>query len=486
MSTQKSIYISHAWGGTSDEILSQLVPRLEAEKIAFILDKRDLGYRQSIRDFMVRLGKADMVIIILSNKYLKSEYCMFELIQIYQNQNLVERIFPIVLDEVKISSSSDRLDFVKYWEGQLMDLQNKVKELNSLTYIEGITDDLNLYSEIRNNIARLTGILRDLNTLNITLHQESDYHDLIEAIKSRINEAPVSEATPTTEIKKEIPSNVEQSSANADPVKQSLRVSVLARNLIIAGLALFGLFMLWGIISKSDSLANNNGMESGKGNDTSAMHPMTNANPPKDSLSVAEIPTTHDPKPNFQQPNINSKKTNVQQEPVITENKNKEVTTPVSQPEEKKESIPSTSNDIKSTSANPDDAPREVVMNNSTTIMKGITIAARSNLTISSDDSNPIPRRITFLLDKPLYNGAQIVIPSGSTITASVVKVRASEYRRKGSMDIVFEQLIVPGSQNVPLSGNEMHLEAKGLTPYEIKVNTTFLLKIPANTTIRY
>lgn len=53
-------------------------------------------------------------------------------------------------------------------------------------------------------------------------------------------------------------------------------------------------------------------------------------------------------------------------------------------------------------------------------------------------------------------------------------------------MDIVFEQLHAPGNQNVSLAGNEMHLEAKGLAPYEIKENTTFLLKIPASTTIRY
>ena len=74
MARQTSIFISHAWGGLSDEILAQLFKRLEAEDIRFVLDKRDLSYRQSIRDFMIQLGEADMVIIILSNKYLKSEY----------------------------------------------------------------------------------------------------------------------------------------------------------------------------------------------------------------------------------------------------------------------------------------------------------------------------------------------------------------------------------------------------------------------------
>ncbi|HEX5113550.1 MAG TPA: toll/interleukin-1 receptor domain-containing protein [Saprospiraceae bacterium] len=493
MNTQKTIYISHAWGGTSDEILSQLVPRLEAENIAFILDKRDLGYRQSIRDFMVRLGKADMVIIILSNKYLKSEYCMFELIQIYHNQNLVERIFPIVLDEVKISSSSDRLDFVKYWEGQLMDLQNKVKELNSLSYIEGITDDLNLYSEIRNNIARLTGILRDLNTLNVTLHQESDYHYLIAAIKNKINEKQSSETIASPEEKPISAISAEQTTAESKKINRGLKTPMLVRNLIIAGLALFGLFMLWGILTKSDSLANNNGNESDHAQvvDTSAKHDALIANQySRDSLTSSNVPSANDTKTHSQPSSTSSKKTTITQGSAIVEKQKNDVTPILTQPEEKKENIALNSGEIKSTPSNvnppPADPPKEVVLNKSTVIAKGTTITGRSNLAITSDDPNPIPRRITFLLDKPLYHGSQIVVPSGSLITASVVKVRTSEYRRKGSMDLVFEQLQAPGNQTIPLAGNEMHLEAKGVTPYEIKVNTTFLLKIPVNTTIRY
>jgi hypothetical protein len=36
--------------------------------------------------------------------------------------------------------------------------------------MQGITDDLNLYSEIRSRIASLTDILKDMNTLTPDLH----------------------------------------------------------------------------------------------------------------------------------------------------------------------------------------------------------------------------------------------------------------------------------------------------------------------------
>lgn len=182
-----SIYISHAWGGESEKIVQAIVKRFEKEGLDVVLDKKDLGYRESIRSFMENLGQADAIIIVVSQKYLHSEYCMFELLQIYENKNILERIFPVVLDEVDIAKSTDRLELVKYWEDQTSQLEDKIRELKSLSHIEGITEDLNLYNSIRNKIAKLTSILKDINTLNIGLHKDSDFEDLLGAIKKKLD-----------------------------------------------------------------------------------------------------------------------------------------------------------------------------------------------------------------------------------------------------------------------------------------------------------
>ena len=183
-----SIYISHAWGGESEKIVGKVMERFAKGGIDITLDKKDLGYRQSINDFMLSLGAADAIIIVVSNKYLHSEYCMFELLQIYKNKNILDRIFPIVLDEVSIAKSTDRLDLVKYWETQSKELEDKIRGLDSISNIEGITDDLNLYKSIRNNIAHLTAILKDINTLNITLHKQSDFDELYQAVEKKVNQ----------------------------------------------------------------------------------------------------------------------------------------------------------------------------------------------------------------------------------------------------------------------------------------------------------
>lgn len=149
-----SIYISHAWGGKSEEVVHEILNKFQKEGLEITFDKKDLGYRESITRFMEKLGEADAIIMVISNKYLHSEYCMFELLQIYDNKNILDRIFPIVLDEVNIAKSTDRLELVKYWEDQSNNLEIKMRELQSLSNIEGIGEDLNLYYNIRSKIAK--------------------------------------------------------------------------------------------------------------------------------------------------------------------------------------------------------------------------------------------------------------------------------------------------------------------------------------------
>ena len=145
---------------------------------------------------MQELGKAKAVILIISNKYLRSEYCMFELLQIYENQQFLHRIFPVVLDEVQISKSTDRLELIKFWETQQDQLESKIRELRSLANIQGITDDLNLYGDIRKNIAKFTHILKDINTLNVSTHYEENFKSLVGQVKEALASEDKPKMTP--------------------------------------------------------------------------------------------------------------------------------------------------------------------------------------------------------------------------------------------------------------------------------------------------
>ena len=180
------VYISYAWNSESEVIAKSIEKEFQKKGIRTIRDKANLEYKGRIKPFMREIGAGKYVVLIISSKYLRSEHCMYELLQIFESGDFYERIFPVVLEEVKISKAADRLDLVKYWEAEVEKLDHKIRELKALSNLEGVTDDLNLYAEIRSNIARLTNVLRDVNTLSQDRHISTDFSQLSKLIQEKI------------------------------------------------------------------------------------------------------------------------------------------------------------------------------------------------------------------------------------------------------------------------------------------------------------
>ena len=184
---EKEIFISYAWGGKSEEIVNQLDKTFQEKGITIVWDKQDLDFKGRIKEFMERIGRGKGVIVVISEKYLESENCMFELVQIAQNGQFYDRIFPIVLDDAKIYKPINRIEYVKYWEEQIHQLDEAMKSVSSAN-LQGFREDIDLYTEIRNTIAELTNILRDMNALTPEIHSESGFDELFEAIERKLAE----------------------------------------------------------------------------------------------------------------------------------------------------------------------------------------------------------------------------------------------------------------------------------------------------------
>ena len=65
---------------------------------------------------MKRIGLADHVIVVLSDKYLRSPYCMTELYSIYQRsvgekEDLLRRIIPLQLADARFGTPEERVEY---------------------------------------------------------------------------------------------------------------------------------------------------------------------------------------------------------------------------------------------------------------------------------------------------------------------------------------------------------------------------------------
>jgi hypothetical protein len=194
---EQAVFISYAWGGKSEEIVNKIDQSLQKRGIKIIRDKRDLGYKGSIQEFMERIGQGNCVIVVISDKYLRSPNCMFELAEIAENKQFHDRIFPVVLEDASIYDPIQRLDYVKHWEAKRAELAAKIKSVDP-AHLQGIYDDMNNYDRFRDEISGLTSILKDMNTLTPDMHQESDFNALYESIAKRLHPTDPKGAIMTT------------------------------------------------------------------------------------------------------------------------------------------------------------------------------------------------------------------------------------------------------------------------------------------------
>ncbi|MEM9558600.1 MAG: TIR domain-containing protein [Acidobacteriota bacterium] len=158
------VFLSYSWKSGSKAVAERIDRLLQERGVTVLRDERDIGYRGSIREFMQRLGRGHAVILVISDAYLRSKACMFELCEVFAHGSFRERIFPIVLSDAKIYDAEDLVDYVLFWRDKRRSLSEKLQQLGDEIHAGTIRADLALYDRIGDMIDRLSAILRDMLT----------------------------------------------------------------------------------------------------------------------------------------------------------------------------------------------------------------------------------------------------------------------------------------------------------------------------------
>jgi len=181
------IFISYAWGGESEEMVNKIYNFFLEKNFSIIRDKIDLGYKGNIKEFMQKIGLGKVIIVVISDKYLKSENCMFEMLEINRNKDTWERIFPIVLSNAKIYDEIDRIDYLNFWDIKIEELKLKIKTIINPVGIGAVIEKVNQYNDIRRIIDEIMEMLRNMNTLTPEIHEKTGFESLYLAVNKVIN-----------------------------------------------------------------------------------------------------------------------------------------------------------------------------------------------------------------------------------------------------------------------------------------------------------
>ncbi|MDB6134344.1 MAG: hypothetical protein JWM59_2587 [Verrucomicrobiales bacterium] len=126
--------VSYAWRDKSHETVDRLCREAEARGIRIIRDVTDVGLGEKLSRFMTSLAGQDRVFVILSDAYLHSENCMFELSEIWRlsQQNdtkFHERVRVFRLPDARIYDMGYQLDIIEHWEQEYQKVHARVTPL---------------------------------------------------------------------------------------------------------------------------------------------------------------------------------------------------------------------------------------------------------------------------------------------------------------------------------------------------------------------
>lgn len=188
--THPEIYFSYAWeiqadGSNWSPLVKNLHDTLLKNNFNVKIDIESIQYKDSIKDFMRELGKGNYIVLIISEKYLKSKSCMFEVLEMLRYKDARDRIFPIVSSDAKIYDTLKMIEYMKYWDAKISELTDEAKSLSSVAYAAPIIEDIELMSEIRRMFANFSIMLSEMNVLTPEKHNDTNFLELLDKIISK-------------------------------------------------------------------------------------------------------------------------------------------------------------------------------------------------------------------------------------------------------------------------------------------------------------
>ena len=100
---KQNIFLSYSSKNNSiaDEI-DQTIGEILSNYYTIRRDVRDLGYKNSIKEFMKSVSEQDFVLMLISQAFLTSDNCMFEVLEAMKSNHYKEKMLFIILDDANI------------------------------------------------------------------------------------------------------------------------------------------------------------------------------------------------------------------------------------------------------------------------------------------------------------------------------------------------------------------------------------------------
>ena len=187
-----AVYFSYAWGDdetpdgrlraeAADTLYREIKKREGDGALRVMIDREQMTYRDRIRDFTKQYTDAALVVMIISEKYLRSKYCMGEVVEVLSNKDYRRRIFPVVLPDARLHDVKQCTKYYQYWEREKEELDAEIAKFKEIAHAGAFVDQLRDVAEIIRIIGNFTTEIS--NTLTV---RPPNYQPLLDALDEHI------------------------------------------------------------------------------------------------------------------------------------------------------------------------------------------------------------------------------------------------------------------------------------------------------------
>ncbi len=194
-----TIFLSYCWSDSKiADIIDNDLPQ-KNKRIRIVRDTRELEYKNSIEAYMQTIKQQDYVLSIISDSYLKSKNCMYEICELMRDRDYINKLLFIVLsdDDVKkycnrerggahIFKDEESIEYNLFWADAAKQYKEKIDLLPYGKAKTTLENTLHMYTTINDNLASFLNEIKTLLCVNFEQEIKSDYKDILDSI-SRIS-----------------------------------------------------------------------------------------------------------------------------------------------------------------------------------------------------------------------------------------------------------------------------------------------------------
>ncbi|SDB16471.1 TIR domain-containing protein [Eubacterium oxidoreducens] len=191
----KNIFLSYCQKDTdiANYLEEKLQPVIEG-KATISRDIRDVEYHESFKRFMNSIEKHDYVITLISDRYLKSRNCMYEMLEVVKDSNFSKRLVFVVISEkdrslykaeqdllieAGVYTASGQAEYSKYWTAEKHKLEREIEEIGNPVYAISQIKEVKVLEKILLDLSDFLEFIRDNKGLSISEHTEENFASML-------------------------------------------------------------------------------------------------------------------------------------------------------------------------------------------------------------------------------------------------------------------------------------------------------------------